>query len=102
MAGYIGKVLRVDLTTKNITVEELPELVFRKYLGGRGLVAYYLAKLTDAGTAPFDADNPVVFATGVLTGTMEAGSGRHCVGGLSPLTGGFASSEAGGGTGVPI
>lgn len=96
MAGYIGKVLRVDLTTKNITVEELPELVFRKYLGGRGLVAYYLAKLTDAGTAPFDADNPVVFATGVLTGTMEAGSGRHCVGGLSPLTGGFASSEAGG------
>ena len=96
MSGYIGKVLRVDLTAGRMEIETLPEPVYRKYLGGRGLVAYYLAKLTDGGTKPFDGETPLIFATGVLTGSMVAGSGRHAVGTLSPLTGGFTSSEAGG------
>lgn len=37
MSGYIGKVLRVDLTAGRMEIETLPELVYRKYLGGRGL-----------------------------------------------------------------
>lgn len=96
MSGYTGKVLHVHLTTGTIEMEELPELVYRKYLGGRGLIAYYLAKMTGACSAPFDEATPVIFATGILTGTMVAGSGRHAVGTLSPLTGAFTSSEAGG------
>ena len=96
MSEYQGKALLVDLSNRKITIEEIPELVLRKYLGGRGIVAYYLAQMTTGETKPFDPENPVIFAPGVLTGTMIAGCGRHAVGTISPLTGGFNSAEAGG------
>lgn len=96
MSEYQGKALFVDLSNRKITIEEIPELVLRKYLGGRGIIAYYLAQMTTGETKPFDPENPVIFAPGVLTGTMIAGCGRHAVGTISPLTGGFNSAEAGG------
>lgn len=96
MGEYVGKALRVDLSSEKLWIEDIPEQVHRKYLGGRGLIAYFLAQLTSGETAPFAEENPVIFATGILTGTMVAGSGRHSVGTISPLTHGFTSSEAGG------
>ena len=40
--GYNGKILRVNLSNNNISVEEIEESFCRKYLGGAGFVAYYL------------------------------------------------------------
>lgn len=37
MYGYKGKRLRVDLSSKKITVEEIPVRHLKKWLGGRGL-----------------------------------------------------------------
>ncbi len=96
MSEYNGKALFVNLTDGSLRSEDIPELVLRKYLGGRGLIAYYLAQMTSRDTKPFEPENPVIFAPGILTGTMVAGSGRHAVGTISPLTGGFNSAEAGG------
>jgi len=37
--GYMGKILRVNLTEEKISIEPLPsEDILRKWLGGRGLV----------------------------------------------------------------
>jgi len=33
--GYVGKVLRVDLTAKRLEVEEPAEEFYRTYMGGR-------------------------------------------------------------------
>jgi aldehyde:ferredoxin oxidoreductase len=38
--GYNGKILRVDLTSRAVTVEEPGEIVYRTYLGGGGLASY--------------------------------------------------------------
>lgn len=93
---YSGKVLRVNLTNGKIWVDNHDELFYRKWVGGRGLIVYYLLKETPPNLDPFDPRNLLIFAPGILTGTILPGTGRHAVGGKSPLTGALASGEAGG------
>jgi aldehyde:ferredoxin oxidoreductase len=93
--GYHGKVVRINLTDRRWEVEELDARFCRKYLGGAGFVGYYALTEIPIQADPFSAENKLIFATGPLTGLALSGAGRHCVGGLSPLTGGIAKSEAG-------
>jgi ABC-type Zn uptake system ZnuABC Zn-binding protein ZnuA len=50
--GYMGKILRVNLSTGKITTEPLPEDVARKYVGGRGLSAKILFDELKPGIDP--------------------------------------------------
>ena len=93
---YSGKILRVNLSSGEIWVDEQPDFFYRKWIGGRGVILYYLMKETKPGIDPFDPDNLLIFAPGILTGTVLPGTGRHAVGGKSPLTEALASGEAGG------
>jgi aldehyde:ferredoxin oxidoreductase len=94
--GHWGKLLRVNLTTGNITTETLDEIFLRHYVGGWGFIGYYLLNELAPGIDPLGPDNKLVYATGPITGQPIAGGGRHMIGGKSPLTGGFSGSEAGG------
>ena len=94
--GFNNKILRVDLSNRQISVEEPGENFFRTYFGGWGLIAYYLLKEVEPGVDPLGPDNPIIFAPGVVTGAPVGGSGRNAVGAKSPLTGGFGAGEAGG------
>lgn len=96
MFGYCGRILRVDLSTKNVDVEEPSGDFYRRYFGGEAVIGYYLLRELKPGVDPLSPDNLLIFATGVLTGHPFSGSGRNSVGGKSPLTGGFGSSEVGG------
>ena len=40
--GYMGKILRVNLSTGAITREELPDELKRQFIGGRGFGAKIL------------------------------------------------------------
>ncbi len=93
--GYNGKILRVNLSDSSISTETVDELFCRKYLGGAGFITYFLLKELRQGVDPLGADNKLISALGPLTGIPLPGSGRHCVGAKSPLTGGIAKSEAG-------
>ena len=93
--GYTGKILRVNLSDSSISTETVDELFCRKYLGGAGFITYFLLKELRQGVDPLGADNKLISALGPLTGIPLPGSGRHCVGAKSPLTGGIAKSEAG-------
>jgi aldehyde:ferredoxin oxidoreductase len=94
--GYIGRVLRVDLSSGSIATEEPPEHFYRQYFGGEGLVGYYLLKELRPGVDALSPQNRLIFAAGPLTGAPVGGCGRHSVGGKSPLTGAFGEAEAGG------
>lgn len=96
MGGIHGKILHVDLTTGDFRVEYPPEQLYRLLIGGRALVAYFLLRDLPPQTDPLSPDNLLIFAPGIMQGTNLPGSGRHGVGGKSPLTGAIASSEAGG------
>ncbi|MGC9469423.1 MAG: aldehyde ferredoxin oxidoreductase family protein [Anaerolineae bacterium] len=96
MHGYTGKILRVDLTNRTTDIEEPDELFYRRYLGGSGLIAYYLLKEVPAEVDPLGPDNLLIFAGGAITGVPIAGSGRSAVGAKSPLTGGYGEADVGG------
>jgi len=94
--GYTGKILHVDLDSRQIEVEEQDEAFYRNYLGGRGIGYHYLMKMVPRGIDPFSPQNILVLATGVMTGVPLAASCRFTVAGKSPLTGTAGESEAGG------
>ena len=94
--GYWNRILHVNLTERTTWIEEPGDAFFRRYGGGRGLIAHYLLKSVPKGADPLGPDNVLVFAPGVLTGAPVPGAGRHSVGAKSPLTGGFGESESGG------
>lgn len=100
--GYHDKILRVDLTTGKVEVEQPGEHFFRTYFGGWGLIAHYLLQELEPGTDPLGPDNLLIFATGVVTGAPVGGSGRSAVGARSPLTGGFGEGDVGGFWGVEL
>lgn len=94
--GASGKLLRVDLTNKKITTEDIPEIFFKRYLGGNTLGLYYLLKEQQGGTDPLSPEAMLVFMTSFITGTHGPGLSRFSIIGKSPLTGGYGETEAGG------
>jgi aldehyde:ferredoxin oxidoreductase len=95
LGGYNGKILRVNLSDGTAKSEAIDEAFCRKYIGGAGFVSYFLLKELAPGIDPLGSENKLVFAVGPITGIPLPGSGRHCVGAKSPLTGGIAKSEVG-------
>ena len=96
MAGYSGKLLRVNLSTGQIDQENLDMELAMKFVGGRGLATYYLAQEIEPEVEPFDSANKIIFATGPLTGSQAPTGGRYMVVTKSPLSGTIASSNSGG------
>ncbi len=99
MLAYCGQILEVDLTsgrTRNIPISE--EL-FKKYIGGSGLGAALYAEYTkNKGfkVEPLSPDNPLIFATGPLTGSALTGAARIEICSRSPLTNIWGETNAGG------
>jgi len=102
MQGFLGRVLRVNLSSGGVTSEALNPDAARLYIGGAGLAARILYDETDAATDPLGPDNRLVFMTGPLTGTRAPTSGRHAVAACSPLTGAWGEADSGGSWGVAL
>jgi aldehyde:ferredoxin oxidoreductase len=90
------KILRVNLTTGSIQTELLSEEFYRLYPGGKALAGYFLLKEMPANTDPFDPENVLILANGLLTGAPVSTTTRYVVASRSPLTYAVGSSEAGG------
>ena len=93
--GSWNTVLRVDLTTRRITEERFEDEILRLVVGGVGLGAYYLYRDGRTEVGPFDADNPLIFATGPFQATQLPGSAKWSVISRSPLSGYYGESAAG-------
>ncbi len=96
MYGWIGTILRVNLTTGAITKEALDPELAKKYIGARGLGSRILSDEIDPKIDPLSADNKLIFATGPLSGTNAPASGHFDVVTKGPLTGTIAASSSGG------
>jgi aldehyde:ferredoxin oxidoreductase len=94
--GYMGKILRIDLTKKTYRAEEVSEKTVELYIGGSGLGARILYDETTPETDPLGPENPLIFAVGPLTGTRVFNSNRFEVVTRSPLTGIYAEANCGG------
>ncbi|MBN1136287.1 MAG: aldehyde ferredoxin oxidoreductase family protein [Anaerolineae bacterium] len=95
MKSYFNRYLRIDLGSQSWSVFSLPQNVLDRYVGGKGVAAYLLAQYQDPKAEPFAPDNPLIFATGPLTGT-RAPSMRSVMVFQSPVTRLFTDSHFGG------
>lgn len=94
--GYCGKVLRINMTTGEISHQTFDEDTLRKYIGGSGLGAKILAEETDEKTDPLGPDNILAIMSGPFAGTRAPNGGRYQVVAKSPLTGHFGEGNSGG------
>ncbi|MFC1669011.1 aldehyde ferredoxin oxidoreductase family protein [Spirochaetota bacterium] len=96
--GWTGKILKVDLTSSQITEEPLPKDYMENYIGGAGINARLLYDLLkdNPHADPLSPENPLIFGAGPVVGTSFPCSSRFTVTAKSPLTGIFGDSNAGG------
>jgi aldehyde:ferredoxin oxidoreductase len=94
--SFHNKILRVNLSSRTVEIEEPGEVTIRRYLGGWNTIADVLLKEVPRGADPLGAENKLVFAAGVITGLPISGASRNAIGARSPLTGGFGAAEVGG------
>jgi aldehyde:ferredoxin oxidoreductase len=95
--GYTDRILRVNLSENTLEVEVLPEDFKEKWIGGRGYALKLIWDGTDEKTRYDSLENILVLAGGPLGAEpLFPGTGKFIVGTISPLTGTFIDSNAGG------
>lgn len=87
VGGYMGKILRVNLTNGEVTRDTTPEDVLRRYVGGEGLGTRLIAYEVPAGVGPLEPENRVSITTGPLTAAPCPGGSAFVVASKSPATG---------------
>lgn len=98
--GYMGKILKVDLSRRELKDEVLDEKVYRDFIGGYGLAARVIFDEQAAGVVPLGPDNILGFLSGPFTGTPAISGTRFTVAGKSPLTGCWGDANSGGSFGA--
>ncbi|MFZ1954198.1 MAG: aldehyde ferredoxin oxidoreductase N-terminal domain-containing protein, partial [Desulfobacterales bacterium] len=92
----MDKILRIDMGAEGGPKVRTEPLGGYAGLGGRAMTSAIVAKEVPPLCHPLGADNKLVIAPGLLSGTTAAMSGRLSVGCKSPLTGGIKEANAGG------
>ncbi|MCX8061837.1 MAG: aldehyde ferredoxin oxidoreductase family protein, partial [Anaerolineales bacterium] len=96
MKGYMGKMLVVDLTKRQAEPQPIAEAWFEQYVGGEGVAMRLFNELVQPDKDVLDPVQPLIFATGPLTGTLAPCSGRCVVVFWSPPTKTIGASNGGG------
>ncbi|OFV67963.1 MAG: protein containing Aldehyde ferredoxin oxidoreductase [Candidatus Syntrophoarchaeum caldarius] len=104
-SGYFRKHLHVNLTDGEIERLDLSETFLEKYIGGRGFGAKLVwdnLRMHDFKIDPLGPENLLVIAPGPLTGVYLPSSGKCSFISISPATGMYGDSSAGGAFGVEL
>jgi aldehyde:ferredoxin oxidoreductase len=84
--GYMGKVLRVDLTAGSIHDEPLEPEMAEKYVGGTGFGVEYLYREVPPGIEWDDPQNRIIMSSGPVGGTTLSGAGTFSLVTKGPMT----------------
>jgi aldehyde:ferredoxin oxidoreductase len=96
MYGWMGTILRVDLTSGKIEKEPLSDRLRLNYLGGRGINSRILYDSVGPEVDALSPENILIFGTGTVVGTIAPSAGRITVTAKSPLTGILGDGNSGG------
>ena len=95
LGGYAGKILEVDLTKGSITEIPLSEDLATKFIGGKGLNAWFAYNYIEPNTLPFSPDNALIFGAGPLAGTLAPTGGKTSFASKSPQSKYIGTSNSG-------
>jgi aldehyde:ferredoxin oxidoreductase len=90
-----GPLLTVDVGAREVTETDIDD-VLESFVGGRGVGTKLAHERIPYDADPFGPENRLVFSTGPLQHSQMSFTGRTSATGLSPLTDGLLSSNAGG------
>jgi len=91
---HLDRIVRIDMENISVKEEKIKEELF--LYSGRALGAYILSKEVDPLCDPLGKKNKLIFAPGLLGGTIYPCSGRISAISKSPLTGGIKEANSGG------
>jgi len=100
--GFVGNILRIDLTSKKIVKSALDRKTAQMFLGGIGYSAKILWDELKPGIDPLGPENKLIISTGPLTGTLCPGSDSWIACFKSPLTNCWGETRSGGGLGPEL
>ncbi len=100
--GYMGRVMKINLTTQEVSEYPWSDKQRALYLGGKIMAAKILYDNLTGNEKPFSEDNMLVITTGPLTCTGAPCSSRFNISTLSPQTGFITSSNCGGSFGFQL
>jgi len=92
--GYNKMLARVNLSQRSVSYEKIDEELLLNFVGGKGLVYYYLYREVPPSTKPLSPSNKLLFAPGAFSGLLPGGS-KVAVAAISPETGLINDSYAG-------
>jgi aldehyde:ferredoxin oxidoreductase len=95
MLHVSGPLLTIDVGTRETTETNVDD-VLESFIGGRGVGTRLAYDRIPFDVDPFDAENSLFFSTGPMQTSNMSFTGRMNCTGVSPLTGGLLSSNAGG------
>ena len=61
-----NNLLRVNLSSKEVSTEKIPDKIVHQYMGGTGYVSYFLYKELVAGIDPLGPENKIIIAPGPI------------------------------------
>lgn len=92
----MDKILRINMSAEGGPQVSVTSLGGYAGLGGRAMTSAIVSQEVPPLCHPLGAENKLVVAPGLLSGTPAAMSGRISIGCKSPLTGGIKESNSGG------
>jgi len=90
------QIIRVDVQSQSIKIEEISKNSKYFLLGARGLTSQIVYDEVLPTCNPLGSENKLILANGILTGSPFPNSGRTSVGAKSPLTNGVKEANVGG------
>jgi aldehyde:ferredoxin oxidoreductase len=93
---YRGVFALVDLGRREVRRLEVPGSLYQQFIGGASIAAALFSELAASEPEPPSPENPLIFATGPLTGTRAPTSGRYAVAARPPPTGLWGEATSGG------
>jgi len=91
-----GRVIHIDLSTHSIEEIPIDPKLYRRFLGGRGVNQYLLARHLLGASRPDASAIPVLISPGLLVGTSAPGAVRISLDSVNRFSGGIGSANAGG------
>jgi aldehyde:ferredoxin oxidoreductase len=91
--GYHGKILHINLKTRQAWPEQPDDRFWRIYGGGGLLATYYLLRDCPPRIDAFDPANLLIISSSVVAGHPYAGLARFTAAAKSPLTGGIGETR---------
>ena len=92
---YAGKILRVNLESREVKVFEPEKSLYEEFIGGGGVAVNLHLKMESYKAEPFSKENPLIIMTGPLTASAFSCS-RAQFTARSPLTYAWGESSSGG------